>query len=176
MSNINANYIKSIQKQFRDYKNLGNKTIDSLSEEQLHWKYNDESSSAATIINHIVGNMFSRWTNFYIEDGEKEWRQRDAEFTSSTKTKEELLEHWEEGWNCLFNIIDNLTEENLTKIIKIRNEDHTVIDAIHRQLAHYPYHIGQLIYIAKMLKNNDWKSLSIPRNKSDEFNKKAFNK
>lgn len=176
MSNTNANYIKSIQKQFRYYKSLGDKTIDTLSEKELHWKYNDESSSAATIINHIVGNMFSRWTNFYTEDGEKEWRKRDAEFYTTIKSKKDLIEHWEEGWNCLFNIIDNLTEIDLGKVVKIRNEEHTVIDAINRQLAHYPYHIGQLIYIAKMLKNETWVSLSVPKNKSNEFNKEAFGK
>lgn len=176
MNNTNANYIKSVQKQFRHYKSLGNKTIERLSEKELHWIYNDESSSAATIINHIVGNMFSRWTNFYTEDGEKEWRKRDGEFYTTTKSKKELIKHWEEGWKCLFNIIDNLAEVDLTKVIKIRNEEHTVIDAINRQLAHYPYHIGQLIFIAKMLKNKTWISLSIPKNESDEFNKKAFGK
>ncbi len=171
MNSISANYIKSVQKQFNSYKKLGDKTIERLSEKELHWIYNDESSSAATIINHIVGNMFSRWTNFYTEDGEKEWRQRDSEFLKTLKTKEELLAHWNNGWECLFNIIDNLTEVDLSKIIKIRNEEHTVIDAINRQLAHYPYHIGQLIYIAKMLKDKNWESLSIPKKSNDNENK-----
>ena len=175
MSNINANYIKSIQKQFKYYKYLGDKTIDSLSTDELLWKYNGESNNAAIIINHIVGNMLSRWTNFYSEDGEKDWRQRDSEFYGSSKNKEELKIHWEKGWNCLFNIIDNLKENDLTKIIKIRNEKHTVVEAINRQLAHYPFHIGQLIYIAKMIKDNQWESLSIPKNKSEEFNNIKFN-
>ena len=175
MSNINANYIKSIQEQFKYYKDLGDKTIDSLSTEELLWKYNGESNNAAIIINHIVGNMLSRWTNFYSEDGEKDWRQRDSEFYESSKNKEEIKIYWEKGWNCLFNIIDNLEENDLTKIIKIRNEKHTVVEAINRQLAHYPFHIGQLIYIAKMIKDNLWESLSIPKNKSEEFNKIKFN-
>ena len=120
--------------------------------------------------------MLSRWTNFYTEDGEKVWRQRDREFHLIHKSKADLILHWEKGWNCLFNITDQLTYKDLQKRIKIRDEDHTVIDAINRQLAHYSYHIGQLIYIAKMIQNEGWESLSIPKNKSEDFNKNKFEK
>jgi hypothetical protein len=174
MSNINASYINSIQHQFSYYKSLGDKTIDSLSEEDLYWTANAESNNIATIINHIVGNMLSRWSNFYSEDGEKEWRLRDTEFISIHKRKETLILHWEKGWNCLFHITNNLSEQDLQKIIVIRKEEHTVVEAINRQLAHYSYHIGQIIYVAKMIKEKQWKSLSIPLNKSVEFNNSKF--
>ncbi len=174
MSNTNASYINSVQQQFNYYKKLGDQTIDSLSEKEIYWTYNDESNNIAIIINHIVGNMLSRWTNFYSEDGEKEWRKRDSEFTLSNKNKGEIIVHWKKGWECLFNIIDNLTTEDLLKSVKIRDEKHTVIEAVNRQLAHYAYHIGQLVYVAKMIQNKQWKSLSIPRNKSAEFNKSKF--
>ena len=174
MSNINVTYIKSIQHQFNYYKSLGDKTIESLSEEDLYWTANTESNNIATIINHIVGNMLSRWTNFYSEDGEKEWRLRDTEFIPIQKRKEALKLHWEKGWNCLFHITANLSEQDLRKIIEIRKDKHTVIEAINRQLAHYAYHIGQIIYVAKMIKEKQWKSLSIPINKSVEFNKSKF--
>jgi len=176
MSNINSSYIESIQHQFNYYKSLGDKTIASLSEEELFWIYNEESSAIATIINHMVGNMLSRWTNFYTEDGEKEWRLRDNEFKPPKKNKAALKLHWEEGWQCLFFIITNLGDKDLQKIVKIRNQKHTVIEAINRQLAHYAYHIGQIIYVAKMIQGKNWQSLSIPKNKSDEFNKIAFKK
>ena len=174
MNKINANYINSIQHQFNYYKSLGDKTIDSLSEEELYWTANAESNNIATIINHMVGNMLSRWTNFYSEDGEKEWRLRDTEFIPIQKRKETLKLHWEKGWNRLFHIINDLKEQDLQKIIKIRKEKHTVVEAINRQLTHYAYHIGQIIYVAKIIKENQWKSLSIPKNKSVEFNKSKF--
>ncbi len=174
MSKINPSYINSIQHQFNYYKSLGDKTIDSLSEEELYWTFNNESNDIATLINHMAGNMLSRWTNFYTEDGEKEWRLRDNEFISIQKNKASLKLHWEKGWNCLFHITNNLTDEDLQKIVKIRNEKHTVVEAINRQLAHYAYHIGQIIYIAKMIKDEQWKSLSIPKNKSEEFNKSTI--
>lgn len=176
MSPINQNYIESILKQFDYYKLLGDKTIINLNEDELHWKYNDESNSIATIINHIVGNMLSRWTHFYEEDGEKSWRNRDSEFEIQQKSKEELVAHWEKGWSCLFKIIKNLNDDDLTKKIKIRGEEHSVIEAINRQLAHYPYHIGQIIHSAKMIKNDAFESLSIPKNKSEIFNKDKFDK
>ncbi len=124
----------------------------------------------------MVGNMLSRWTNFYTEDGEKEWRLRDNEFLPVQKSKTTLISHWEKGWNCLFNITQNLTDKDLQKIVKIRDEKHTVVEAINRQLAHYSYHIGQLIYLAIMIKGKQWKSLSIPKNKSDLYNKVTFKK
>ena len=114
--------------------------------------------------------MRSRWTDFLNEDGEKPWRNRDEEFVNSLSAKDEVLDSWESGWKCLFEALNQINDENLHSIIYIRNEPHTVLDAVLRQLAHYPYHIGQIIYIAKMMKNEEWKTLSIARNKSENFN------
>ncbi|MDV7699045.1 DUF1572 domain-containing protein [Chryseobacterium soli] len=157
-------------KRFEYYKSLGDNTLQQLSEEQLFWQYNEESNSIAIIINHIAGNMLSRWTNFLTEDGEKSWRNRDEEFVNTMNTKQEVLDFWEKGWKCFFDALGQITEENLYSTIYIRGEAHSVVDAVFRQLAHYPYHIGQIVYLAKMMKNEDWKTLSIARNKSQEFN------
>ena len=169
-------YISSIKNQFDYYKMLGEKTFSQLSEEQLFWKFNENSNSIATIVKHLSGNMLSRWTDFFTTDGEKEWRNRDAEFDNDIQNKEGLLNNWEKGWNCLFNIIDNLTIEDLDKIIYIRNQGHSVTEAINRQLAHYPYHIGQIVYIGKMVLDNKWNSLSIPKGNSQNYNKEKFDK
>lgn len=163
-------------KRFEYYKSLGDKTFDQLSNEQIFWQYNEESNSIAMIAKHIAGNMLSRWTNFLMEDGEKPWRNRDEEFVNTFTTKQEVLDYWEKGWKCLFDALAQITDENLYATIYIRGEAHSVIDAVFRQLAHYPYHIGQIIYIAKMMKNDDWKTLSIARNKSQEFNSEMKDK
>lgn len=163
-------------KRFEYYKSLGDKTFDQLSNEQIFWQYNEESNSIAMIVKHIAGNMLSRWTNFLMEDGEKPWRNRDEEFVNTFTTKQEVLDYWEKGWKCLFDALTQITDENLYATIYIRGEAHSVIDAVFRQLAHYPYHIGQIIYIAKMMKNDDWKTLSIARNKSQEFNSEMKDK
>ena len=163
-------------KRFQYYKELGDKTFAQLSDEQLFWQYNEESNSIAVIVQHLAGNMLSRWTNFLTEDGEKDWRNRDSEFVNNFKTKEEVLEYWEKGWKCLFDALNQLDEQNLNYPIYIRGEKHTVLDAVLRQLAHYPYHIGQIVYIAKMMKNDDWKTLSIARNKSGDFNTEMLKK
>ncbi|SEM67214.1 Protein of unknown function [Chryseobacterium taichungense] len=157
-------------KRFEYYKNLGDKSFTQLSEDQLFWRFNEESNSIAIIIKHIAGNMLSRWSDFLTTDGEKSWRNRDEEFINSFSTKDEVLEYWESGWKCLFDALNQINDENLHSIIYIRNEPHSVLDAVLRQIAHYPYHIGQIIYIAKMMKDNDWKTLSIAKNKSEDFN------
>lgn len=157
-------------KRFEYYKMLGDQSFAQLSEEEIFWQFNEESNSIAAIVKHMAGNMLSRWTNFLTEDGEKVWRNRDAEFINTFKKKREVLAYWEKGWACLFEALAQITEENLYATIYIRSEAHSVIDAVFRQLAHYPYHIGQIVYIAKMLKNENWKTLSIARNKSGEFN------
>lgn len=118
--------------------------------------------------------MLSRWTDFLTSDGEKEWRKRDDEFVGDINTRNELLNIWSEGWDCLFNAINQLTENDLEKEILIRNETHSVVDAINRQLSHYAYHIGQIVFIGKMIKNEEWKSLSIPKGKTKEYNKEKF--
>ena len=163
-------------KRFLYYKKLSNRSLAQLSEEQIFWQYNEESNSIAIIIKHIAGNMRSRWINFLTEDGEKSWRNRDSEFENTFKTKEEVLEYWEKGWACLFEALNQITDENINSTIYIRGEAHSVVDAVFRQLAHYPYHIGQIIYIAKMMKNEDWQTLSIARNKSADFNAEMHSK
>lgn len=157
-------------KRFQYYKSLGDKSFLQLSDDQIFWQYNDESNSIAVIVKHIAGNILSRWTNFLTEDGEKSWRNRDDEFVNTFKTKQEVLDFWEKGWICLFDAMDQVNDENLYSTVYIRGEAHTVLDAIIRQVAHYPYHIGQIVSTAKMMKNEDWKTLSIERNKSQEFN------
>lgn len=156
-------------KRFQYYKNIADQTFEQLEEPQLFWQYNPESNSIATIVKHISGNMISRWTNFLTEDGEKEWRNRDAEFENDIQSKAEMLEIWEKGWLVLFDALNQVNDANINSIILIRGEKISVVDALLRQLAHYPYHIGQIIYLAKMLKNDDWKTLSIARNKSQEY-------
>lgn len=167
-------YLESVKKQFLYYKTLGEKAMEQLQEEQLFFQYNGESNSIAILVNHIAGNMLSRFTDFLTSDGEKPWRNRDAEFTNPFKNKAELMQHWNKGWNCLMDALDQLTEEHLEKIVYIRNDGHTVTEAINRQLAHYPYHIGQMVFIAKMLQNEQWKTLSIARNKSADYNDRKF--
>ena len=167
-------YIDSIKKRFLYYKNLGDKTFEQLTDEQIFWQYNEESNSIATIVKHVSGNMISRWTNFLTEDGEKPWRNRDSEFSNSLKNKTDVIELWENGWRVFLDALSEINEQNLESTIYIRGEAHSVLDAVNRQLAHYPYHIGQMVYIAKMLKNNDWKTLSIARNTSEDFNQKML--
>lgn len=169
-------YLESAKKQFLYYKTLGEKAMDQLEAEQLFVSINEDTNSIATIVKHLSGNMLSRWTDFLISDGEKEWRNRDDEFVNNIKTKDEILATWNKGWDCFFEALNGLEAEQLSEIIYIRNEGHTVIEAINRQLAHYPYHIGQIVFYAKMLKNSEWTSLSIPKNKSNSYNSEKFSK
>lgn len=163
-------------KRFLFYKDLGDKTFEQLSDDEVLWQYNTESNSIATIVQHIAGNMVSRWTNFLTEDGEKEYRNRDAEFLNDIQSKAEMIAVWENGWKVLLEAINLITDENINTPIFIRGEKHSLLDAVLRQLAHYPYHIGQIIYAAKMLKNDAWKTLSIARNKSAEYNSELLTK
>lgn len=167
-------YLNSVVKQFKYYKMLGEKAMEQLQEEQLFWQYNEESNSIAVLVNHITGNMLSRFTDFLTTEGEKSWRNRDAEFTNPFNNKEELMNRWSEGWACLLKTLEHLTDADLERMVYIRNDGHTVIEALNRQLAHYPYHIGQMVFIAKMLKNTDWETLSIARNKSADYNNRKF--
>ncbi|CAM1365089.1 conserved hypothetical protein [Tenacibaculum litoreum] len=167
-------YLESIKKQITYYKSLGDKTFNQLTQEELFYQYNQESNSIAVIAKHIAGNMLSRWTNFFTEDGEKSWRNRDDEFVNTFSTKEEMIAYWEKGWDCFLNTINSLKENDLEKIIYIRNQGHTVTEAINRQICHYPYHIGQIVFLGKMLQNEKWVSLSIPKNASKNFNQEKF--
>ncbi len=169
-------YLDSAKRQFLMYKKLGEGAMQQVADEQLFWQPNEDSNSIATIVKHLRGNMLSRWTDFLTTDGEKPWRERDSEFENDWNSRAILMEKWEEGWKCLFNALDSITDDDLEKIIYIRNEGHTALEAINRQLAHYPYHVGQIIYIGKLLASDNWKSLSIPRNKSQDFNANKFSK
>lgn len=173
---MKTDYLESVIKQFEYYKLLGDKTIERLPGHKLFWQYNGESNSIAIIMRHLHGNMLSRWTDFLTTDGEKEWRRRDEEFENGQQDTAQLLQLWEEGWNCLFNTLKELKEEDLSRIIYIRNQGHSVTEAINRQLAHYPYHIGQIVFIGKMILNEQWASLSIPRGKSNSYNQEKFSK
>jgi hypothetical protein len=170
------NYLNSIISQFQYYKILAEKTFAQLKDEQLFWQYNEESNSIAIIVKHMAGNMISRWTNFLTTDGEKEWRNRESEFENDIKTREKLLAFWEKGWTCLFDALASIREEDFEKEIFIRNQGHTLVEAINRQLAHYPYHVGQIVFIGKMICDNNWQSLSIPKGKSKIYNKEKFAK
>ncbi|OSY89502.1 hypothetical protein WH52_02385 [Tenacibaculum holothuriorum] len=167
-------YLHNIVKQFKSYKEVADKTITQLEEQDLHWKYNEESNSIASIMIHVSENMLSRWTDFFISDGEKEWRNRDQEFEPQKLNKQELIDKWENGWNCLFNALNSLNESNFDQPIYIRNKQHKLIESITRQIAHYPYHIGQIAYIGKMILNNKWQTASIAKGKSKEFIQAQF--
>lgn len=173
---MNENYLESVLKQFQYYKMLADKTIAVLSDEEIHWQPGTDTNSVAIIVKHMAGNMLSRWTNFLTEDGEKEWRKRDEEFEDSYDSKEEMIAHWESGWKCLFDALAAVTPDKLEHLIYIRNMGHTVMEAINRQLAHYPYHVGQIVFLGKIIKGDSWISLSIPKGGSKSYNQEKFSK
>lgn len=165
---------ENIVKLLTYYKRLGERTLEQLNEEEIHLEPATNANSIAIIVKHLHGNMRSRWTNFLTEDGEKPWRERDGEFEDTLRSKKELLEKWNEGWDCFLQAIRSLTKEDLQKTIYIRNEGHQVVDAIHRQLAHYSYHVGQMVYLGKLIKGEGWQSLSIPKGRSQDYNQQKF--
>jgi hypothetical protein len=176
MMKIGNVYLKVVVERFKSVKTLGDKTIEQLSEQDIHWTYNQESNSVAVIVKHLSGNMISRWTDFLTSDGEKENRNRDEEFIDDISSKSELMRVWEKGWNVLIDTLTGLKEEDLLKTIKIRGEKHFVLEAIERQMTHYAYHVGQIVYIGKQLKDSEWKTLSIPRGKSEDYRKEMLEK
>ena len=167
---LGKEYLTTVIKRLKYYKDLGEKTFEQLDDSDLHFLATSESNSIAIIVQHLAGNMLSRFTNFLTEDGEKEWRQRDAEFEVHNYSKQQVIDLWNNGWECVFNALGSLTENDLETIIYIREEPLSVIDAINRQLAHYPYHIGQIIFIGKMIRNKKWQTLSIPKGQSHQYN------
>ena len=171
-----TSYLSSVKKQFEYYKSLGEKTFEQLSFQELKKEFSTDSNSIAIIVKHLSGNMLSRWTNFLTEDGEKTWRHRDNEFVDSLASREEFVLIWNKGWDCLLSTVNSLTNEDLSKIICIRNEGHTVVEAINRQLMHYAYHIGQIVLIGKQIKSEQWNSLSIPKGESSAYNNIKFSK
>ena len=163
--NLGKAYLTTVRQRFLEAKTTAEKAMKQLSESELFWTPNEESNSIAIIIKHMSGNMVSRWTDFLTTDGEKPDRNRDDEFVGDIASKEQLMNIWAVGWDTFLNALESITEEQLLNIITIRNEPHTVIDAIERQMYHYSYHIGQIVYVAKRLKSNDWHTLTIPRKK-----------
>lgn len=170
--NLATEYLNAVTRRFKNYKDLADKTFAQLTNDaDYHYQPNESSNSIAVIIQHMSGNMLSRWTNILTEDGEKAWRKRDDEFgIFPDQTRTGLLEKWEAGWACLFEALASFTEADLLKTIYIRQEGLSLIDAINRQLAHYPYHVGQIVYIGRMLKDKQWQSLSIVKNGSEAYN------
>jgi hypothetical protein len=169
-------YLESVVKRQMTYKVLGDMTFSQLEEKDFHYRPNEQSNSIAVIINHLQGNMLSRWTNFLTEDGEKPGRNRDEEFSEPAAGKEALLTLWEKGWTCLLDTLGSLKEEDLLKTITIRHEPLLAVDAINRQLAHYPHHVGQIVYIGKMIRGASWQSLSISKGASQAFNQFMLDK
>lgn len=162
-------FLRDSIKRFRSYKELGDKTFVQLDEKDFFYQPTETSNSIAVIVQHMHGNMLSRWTNFLVEDGEKEWRQRDAEFAEQVTSKAHILSLWEAGWQCLLNTLEQLHPRDLDKDITIRTERLKAYDAILRQLAHYPSHVGQIVYIGRMIKGDQWQSLSIPKGGSAAY-------
>jgi hypothetical protein len=172
--NASENFLDISRKMFQFYKSLADKSMAVLSEEEIHFLPNEESNSIAVLVHHMSGNMLSRFTDFLTSDGEKEWRNRDAEFEDGYTTKADMLAAWEQGWACVFQALDTLSDDKMMNIVYIRNEGHTVLEAITRQVAHYAYHAGQIVYLAKLIRNTEWQTLSIARGKSQDFNKEKF--
>lgn len=173
---MEENFLTSVRLQFEYYKKLGERTFEQVPEEAIFWQYNSASNSIAVIVKHLWGNMLSRWTDFLTADGEKTWRDRDGEFEADIQSKVELLEKWEAGWACLFAALDTVNADNFDTVIYIRHKGHTVVEAVNRQLAHYAYHIGQLVFIGRMIAGEEWTSLSIPKGESKTYNAQRFAK
>ena len=176
MKDVVSNYHKDAIASFRSYKKLAERAVVQVSDEEFFAAIDEESNSIAIIVKHIAGNLRSRWRYFLTTDGEKPDRNRDAEFEMIGDTRESLLEFWEAGWQTLFESIEALTEEEFGRLITIRGELHTVVEAINRQLTHYAYHVGQIVFLAKHLRSSDWKTLSVPRHRSTDFNKQLAGK
>lgn len=168
---IGRQFLQSAIKRFEEYKELGDKTFLQVPDDGFHWQPNETANSIAIIIQHLHGNMLSRWTHFLREDGEKPWRRRDAEFEPQSFSKAHLIDRWNEGWTVFFGTLHSLTEDDLQKEITIRGQALPVIDAINRQMAHYCGHVGQIVYIGKLLQGARWQTLSIPKGGSQQFNK-----
>jgi uncharacterized damage-inducible protein DinB len=166
--------LPSLVAQFKYYQQLGDKAFAQVSDDKLCIQINEDTNSIATIVKHMHGNMLSRWTDFLTTDGEKDWRKRDEEFDNDIDSREKMLAIWKEGWGCLFSALESLNEKDFDEEIFIRNQGHTVAEAIFRQLAHYSYHVGQIVFSAKQLSTDSWNSLSIPKGKTNAYNAEKF--
>ncbi len=156
---------------FEYYKSLGEKAMAQITDEALFHMPDEKSNSISVIVKHLHGNMLSRWTDFLTTDGEKEWRDRDSEFEETIETRDEVMKQWNEGWACVFSALNTLHPEDFDKTVYIRNMGQTVLEAIMRQMAHYAYHIGQIVYLARLFNEGDWKTLTIPKGGSATYNK-----
>ena len=169
---IGEHYLEDALRTFRDYKKLAERAFEQIDDQDFFRTIDRESNSIAVNMKHMAGNMLSRWTDFLTTDGEKPERDRDMEFVMLPETdKAEMVAYWDQGWQCTFDAVQLLRPEDLMRTVTIRGLDHTVVQAINRQLAHYAYHVGQIVFLAKHFKASDWQSLSVPKNKSEEFNK-----
>ena len=167
-----AHYLEEVERQFRGHKRMGEGAMAQLRDEEFVVTIDPEANSVAIVVKHLAGNMRSRFTDFLTSDGEKPDRHRDQEFEmGSYVTREDLMRVWEEGWNVVFSAVTGLAPDDLMRTVTIREQPHTVLQALNRQLAHYAYHIGQIVFLAKHLRSADWKTLSVPRGKSEEFNR-----
>ncbi|MCB0663298.1 MAG: DUF1572 family protein [Saprospiraceae bacterium] len=173
---MSSSFFNSTERLFHYYKDMAEKAMEQVSDQQLFHREKEEDNSIAIIVGHLSGNMLSRFTDFLKSDGEKEWRQRDREFEPMYSTRTELQEGWEKGWSCVFQALEDARSVGEDYIVYIRTEGHTVQEALQRQLAHYAYHIGQIVLLAKSYKGAAWKSLSIPKGGSDAFNAEKFSK
>ena len=171
---FSTSYIEDSLSLFRHYKKMSESAMEQISDQQLFTALDEEMNSIAIIVKHMAGNMRSRWTDFLTSDGEKPDRNRDTEFVAPPKTRADLLRVWNEGWERVFSALEPLSDADLEREVLIRNEPHSVMQAISRQIAHYAYHCGQIVFLAKHLKGAEWKTLSVPRNKSAEFNRKVL--
>ena len=170
MNSFEKNYLSIVIQQFKHFKTRAEEALQQLSDEDIHWKPNVESNNIAIIIQHISGNMNSRWMNFLTTDGEKHYRERDMEFIDRGETRENLMRYWEDGWNLLFDTLENLEANQLHQTVTLRQQPISVLQAIQTEIAHISYHLGQILFIGKQIKEKDWTILSIPKNGSKEFN------
>ncbi len=174
---LGQHYLDDALQRFRDYKQLAERAFAQISDEEFFRTLDEESNSIAINMKHMAGNMISRWTDFLTTDGEKPERNRDIEFVMlPDTTKDDMLAYWERGWQCVFDAVEPLKPEDLMRTIRVRGQDHTVVQAINRQLAHYAYHVGQIVFLAKHFKSSEWQSLSVPKNRSAEFNAQFQNR
>ena len=171
-SNVAAHYLDEARRQMRGYKRLGEGAMSQLKDEEFSVALDAESNSIAILVKHMAGNMRSRFTDFLTSDGEKADRKRDQEFElTSATTRADVMAWWDQGWALVFSAIESLKPEDVMKTVYIRQEPHTVLQAINRQIAHYAHHTGQIVFLAKHLRSSEWKSLSIPRGRSEDFNR-----
>jgi len=171
MKEIIKNFHSDAVQSFRNYKTMAQRAMEQVSEEEFFAAIDEEANSIAVIVKHLAGNLVSRWSDFLTTDGEKPTRDRDAEFEIRDDSRMSLMEFWERGWKTLFDNIEPLTVDDFSKTVTIRGQVHTIVEAFNRQLSHYAYHIGQIVLLAKHFKSTEWKTLSIPKNRSAEFNK-----